>query len=200
MWTQSLSLAFTLFILMDSIGNLPIFLALLKDIQPRRQRAIIFRELIIALVIILAFYFVGNFILSAIGVTEKTIYISGGIILFILALRMIFPIAKDPDTEKSKDKEPFIVPMAVPLVAGPAVLAAVMLYARKEQGSMVVLFAIIFAWLGSTIILICSSALQRIFGKRGLVALERLMGLILTLIAIEMFLKGVQLFMQSSEP
>lgn len=164
----------------------------------KRQRKIILRELVIALLFILAFYFVGNFLLSAIGVTEKTIYMSGGIILFILALRMIFPLPKDPDAEISRDKEPFIVPMAVPLVAGPAVLAAVMLYARQVPQSASVFLAIIIAWIASTVILLCSSPLEKMLGTRGVTAVERLMGLILTLIAIEMFLKGLHLFVQSS--
>lgn len=197
-WMQMLSMAFALFLLMDPIGNVPIFVSVLKDIDPRRQRKIIIRELIIALFIIILFNFIGDALLGFLNVTMPTILISGGIILFLIALKMIFPGRRDPDVDISIEKEPFIVPLATPLVAGPAVLAAVMLYSGQHQSDMsLTVGAIVIAWAASTLILISSSLWKKLLGWRGLVACERLMGLILTLIAVQMFLEGTQEFLKN---
>ena len=197
-WMEMFSIAFALFLLMDPIGNVPIFISILKDIDPIRQRKIIFRELIIALVIIILFYFLGDALLGFLNVSMPTILISGGIILFLIALKMIFPGKRDPDVEIPQDKEPFIVPLATPLVAGPAVLAAVILYSGQHKSDLKLpLFSIVIAWAASTLILLSSSLWKKLLGWRGLVALERLMGLILTLIAVQMFLEGVYMFMEN---
>lgn len=197
-WMQMFSMAFAFFLLMDSIGNLPIFLSILKDINPRRQRAIIMRELLIALGIIILFNFIGDALLGFLNVTMPTILISGGIILFLIALKMIFPVRRDPDVDIHHQKEPFIVPLATPLVAGPAVLAAVMLYSGQHKAdSMLTVGAIIIAWAASTLILLSSSLWKKLLGVRGLIACERLMGLILTLIAVQMFLEGLQAFLKN---
>lgn len=195
-WIEMLSMAFALFLLMDSIGNVPIFISVLKDISPKRHSLIIFRELMIALVIMIAFNYVGEALLTFLNISMPTILISGGIILFLIAIKMIFPPDKNKGQAKlSKFNEPFIVPLAVPLIAGPAVLAAIMIYSRQEHphdGKSIC--AIILAWVVSTLILLSSSFLKKIFGERGLIALERLMGLILTLLAVQMFLEGVHQF------
>ncbi len=133
-YSQMLSMAFALFLLMDSIGNVPIFVSILKEIPPARQRKIILRELVIALLIISLFNFVGDALLHFLNVKTTTLLISGGIILFLIALKMIFPAKAEPGMQHSAHKEPFIVPLATPLVAGPAVLAAVMLYSGQHRG------------------------------------------------------------------
>lgn len=197
-WMKVFSMAFALFLLMDPIGNVPIFISVLKDIDPRRQRTIIIRELFIALIIIIFFNFLGDALLRFLNVTMPTILISGGIILFLIALKMIFPGKRDPDVELPHDKEPFIVPLATPLVAGPAVLAAVILYSGQNKHNMMLpVWAIIIAWAASTLILLSSSLWKKLLGWRGLVACERLMGLILTLIAVQMFLEGTEMFMKN---
>ena len=116
------------------------------------------------------------------------------IILFLLCLKMIFPPPHDPNESLPHDTEPFIVPLAVPLVAGPSVLAAVMIYAKQEDSSLIMVGAIMLAWLASLVILISSSYLKHILGWRGILALERLMGLVLILIAVQMFLSGLSTF------
>ncbi len=190
-----LSTAFTLFLLMDPIGNIPLYISFLKGLNPKRQRVVIFRELIIALAIIILFNFVGDGLMKFLHVENDTIQIAGGIILFLLCLRMIFPPPHDPNEALRHDTEPFIVPLAVPLVAGPSVLAAVMIYA-KQEGSLVMVGSILIAWLASLSILLASSFLKKILGWRGITAMERLMGLVLILIAVQMFLSGVSTFMQ----
>lgn len=180
---------------MDSIGNVPIFIAILKELKPSRQRYVIIRELILALFVIVLFYFIGDPLLGFLGITQQAILISGGIILFIIALKLIFPPPKSNHWQQ--DKEPFLVPLAVPLVAGPATLATVMLYSRQELGDLLVLTAIFIAWLASTIVLFFSTYLKKALGDKGLHACERVMGLILVMIAVQMFINGLQPLLQS---
>jgi multiple antibiotic resistance protein len=196
---QIMAMAFSLFLLMDPIGNIPFFIALLKDIPRKRQLQIIFRELVIALAVLILFNFLGDILLTSLQVSQSSILISGGMILFLLSLKMIFPGKGDLEPPISGDKEPFIVPLAVPLVAGPAALAAIILYSRQEAGLKSVL-AIIFAWVATTIILLGSAFLNKVLGKKGIVACERLMGLILTMIATQMFLQGIREFIGSLGP
>lgn len=193
--TSLFAISFSLFLLMDPIGNIPIYLAVLKDVKAKRQQRVIIRELLIALVIIILFTIVGEHLLNTLGVAQETILISGGIILFIIALKMIFPHGKEKTHESPATGEPFIVPLAIPLVAGPSVLAAVMIYSHQQQIRMLI-GAICLAWVASTIILLSAPFLKKILGIRGIVACERLMGLILTLISVQMFLEGVSLFLQ----
>lgn len=186
-----LSTAFSFFILIDAIGNTPFLVSFLKEIEPKKQRKIIFRELLIALAILILFNFLGTPLLSALGIGRPTVMISGGVILFLIALKMIFPTHSDNDAPLKQ--EPFIVPIAIPLIAGPAVLASIMIYSQQES-SFTTLMAILIAWTASTAILLLAPALQRIMRERGIIACERLMGLILTMISIQMFLDGIALF------
>jgi multiple antibiotic resistance protein len=185
-----LSIAFSLFLLMDSIGNIPLYISFLKKLDPKRQRVIIFRELVIALVIIILFNFLGDALMHFLKIQNDAIQIAGGIILFLLCIKMIFPPAHDPNETLPHDGEPLIVPLAVPLVAGPAVLAAVIIYSKQNDG-WVMTGAILIAWVASLIVLLCSSFLKQILGWRGILAIERLMGLILILIAVQMFMSGL---------
>ena len=185
------SVAFSLFLLMDPIGNIPFYISFLKGLDPKRQRFVIFRELIIALFIIIVFNFIGDGLMKFLHVQNDTIQIAGGIILFLLCLKMIFPQPHDASESLPHDTEPFIVPLAVPLVAGPSVLAAVMIYSKQEENSLIMVGAILLAWFASLIILLASSYLKKILGWRGILALERLMGLVLILIAVQMFMSGL---------
>lgn len=188
------TIALSMFFLMDSIGNIPIFISLLKKFPPKRQFIIIVRELLIALATILLFYFIGNFFLDALSISTQTLRIAGGIILFLISIKMIFPASKPESESSALRSEPFIVPLAIPLVAGPAILAAVMIYSGEELPMLYTISAIFIAWVCTTLILIAAPFLQKILGERGIIALERLMGLILILIAIQMFLDGVSGF------
>ncbi len=179
---------------MDPIGNIPFYISFLKGIDKQRQKTIIFRELIIALIIIILFSFIGEGLMHFLHVQQATIQIGGGIILFLLCLKMVFPHSSSLDEHlPQKTMEPLIVPLAIPLVAGPGVLAAVMIYV-KQLNTWVMMGSILIAWSASLLILITSSWLNTFLGWRGILAMERLMGLILTLIAIEMFLNGISAF------
>jgi len=186
------SAAFLLFLVMDPIGNIPPFLTTLKAVPPERRERIVLRELLIALLVLVFFLFFGRGLLAAMRVSEPALSIAGGIILFLIAVRMIFSISEDM-FGKSPAGEPFIVPLAVPLVAGPSAMTTVLLLTTRNTvpESIVALMA---AWVASAVVLITASSLSRYLGERTLTALERLMGMLLTIIAVEMFLSGVQHF------
>lgn len=189
-------LSLTLFLLMDSIGNIPIFLSILKKVKPERQRIIIVRELIIALFVIVAFFFIGEYLLSLLSITTEAVTISGGVILFIIGLKLVFPADKNHIAAEGT-KEPFLVPLAVPLVAGPATLATVMLLSHQKVSNWLVLGAIFIAWFATFVILLAAPSLKKVLGERGIIACERFTGLILIMLSIQMFLNGLQPFFAS---
>ena len=183
----------TLILVMDPLGNVPVFISVLNSVKPLRRKAIILRETFIAFLILLLFLFFGKYILESMQISAPALSIAGGIILFLIALRMIFP--HDDEKKPAQIDEPFIVPLAIPLIAGPSALAFVMLLANQAPDhlgwwSM----ALFFAWAFCTVILVFSDLLGKILGERGLIAIERLMGTILTTMAVQMFLSGVETF------
>lgn len=120
------SAAFLLFLVMDPFGNVPLFLSVLSPIAAERRRRVIIRELLLALAALIIFLFLGRYILSAIGVSESILTTAGGVILFLIALRMIFPPVRGPYPVYMDDsaEEPILVPLAIPLLAGPSALAS----------------------------------------------------------------------------
>lgn len=195
--SEILSAAVLLILIMDPLGNLPIFMSVLKHTEPRRRRAIMIRELFIALLIMLIFLFAGEKILAFLNLSAETVSISGGIILFLIAIKMIFPGAEGSSSGLPAGDEPFIVPLAIPLVAGPSLLATLMLLSHQyphQMGHLVI--ALMLAWGGTVAILLQSTLFLRLLGEKGVNALERLMGLILVMMATQMFLDGVRVWMK----
>ncbi len=185
------SAAIMLFLIMDPLGNLPIFMSVLKSIEPKRRRIVLARELLFSLAIMLIFLFSGQGVLNFLNVKQQTVSIAGGIILFLIAIRMIFP-QKGKHEDDIHEQEPFIVPLAIPMVAGPSILAALILLANQDPMRMTDwTIALVSAWAVSAAILMFSSSLHKLLGERGLIAVERLMGMILVMISIQMFLDGV---------
>ena len=195
-WYPLVSLSISLFLLMDSIGNIPLFLSILKHIDPARQKKIIVRELFIALFFILFFAYLGEELLSLFEISQSTLGISGGIILFMIAIKMIFP-GEEKSEAFVKKQEPLIVPLAIPLIAGPAILASVMIYAKTQEGMFVLTSAILIAWVATFLVMFFATNIQKVLKERGCEALQKLMGLILTLIAIQMLMNGIQKFVGS---
>lgn len=189
---EILSAATMLFLIMDPLGNLPIVLSILKHIDPKRRRIVLIRELIFALIILLLFLFAGQSILNFLHVQPETLSISGGIILFIIAIKMIFPSAGSI-TGLAAGEEPFIVPMAIPMIAGPSVIAALILLSTQNPDNMVELsLSVLLAWGVTFFILMFNGFFLRILGERGLKAIERLMGLLLVMLSTQMFLDGMK--------
>ena len=186
----TLSAAILLFLVMDPVGNTPVFLALLAPLEPRRARRVVVRELPIALAVMIVFLIAGHYLLQVLHVTEPALSISSGIILFLIALKMIFADVHEI-FGKAPEGEPFVVPLAVPLIAGPSAMATVLLLmARQPERWSSWLWAIFCAWLASGAILYFATSLGRILGQRGTSALQRLFGMLLTTIAVQMFLTG----------
>lgn len=187
------SIALTLFLVANPIGNTPAFVALVKDFEFNRQKKILFREAIFSFLIALVFLFIGERFLNLIQIQSYAVSISGGTLLFLVALNMIFP-PKRNGTTTSKPIEPFIVPIATPLITGGGVLSTIMIYSAKEQNDLKIALAIVVAWSAVTVIVVSAAYLQKILGKRGLLALEQLMGMILSMISTEIIVKGIKLF------
>lgn len=195
---STLSAAILLFLIMDPLGNIPLFLAVLRDVPTRRRPWVLVRELIIALVVLFGFLFGGEYLLRALQLRQESVAIAGGIVLFLIGVRMIFPPKEGIFGGGDVNAEPFIVPLAIPAVAGPSTMAAVMLLANSEPGRTADWsLALVGAWLATALILMSSTFLYRLLGNSVLVAMERLMGMLLVALAVQMFLNGVVAYVQA---
>lgn len=185
----------TLFLILDPLGNIPVFLSVLRQVPPARRRRVLLREIAVAYLVLLAFLFAGKSFLHFLGLSRETIGIAGGIVLFLIAVRMIFPSESSAQAD-SFEGEPFIVPLAIPLFAGPSAFAALLLMERSAPGGQqALLLAMTVAWAASGLILLSSSFFYRVLRQRGLIAMERLMGMVLVMIAVQMFMNGVRSFL-----
>jgi multiple antibiotic resistance protein len=179
-----------LFLVIDPLGNIPFYLSALKTVDPARHRVVVIRELLIALFIMVVFLFAGRPLLGVLGISQPALTISGGVVLFLIAIRMVFPDA--PRAQDQPFGEPFIVPLAIPYVAGPSVLATEMLLMSRDPARWSTwLTALVLAWLATALILMLGQRLGRVLGDRGMIAIERLMGMVLVAVAVQMFLTGL---------
>ena len=184
-----------LFLVLDPLGNLPVVASLLKQVDTKRRARVVARECLIAYLILLAFMFGGRQFLDVMHLSEISLSIAGGVILFMIAINMVFKSTESVFGE-SLDHEPFIVPLAIPLIAGPSALATVMLMVSREPAKLGVwVGAMTAAMLVSATLLILGEKIEKLLGKRAMEAIERLMGLILTAIAVEMLLGGIKQFL-----
>jgi multiple antibiotic resistance protein len=185
----------TLFLIMDPLGNIPLFLSALKDVAPERRRRVLVREIAFAYLVLLVFVFLGNYVLAFLRLEQETISVAGGIVLFLIALRMIFPVGGAGQSD-ALEGEPFVVPLAVPLLAGPSTLAALLLLQRSAPTETALLVvAVTVAWALSGVILLSSTFFYRLLRERGLIAVERLMGMLLVMVAVQMFMEGIRAFL-----
>lgn len=182
-----------LYLIMDPIGNITSFLKLINQVPQDRQRWVTIREMLIALVALLLFDLLGEFIFSILQITEPTVRVSSGVILFLIAIKILFS-SKTSLRANLPNEEPFIVPLAIPLIAGPSALATVMLFARIEPNQFVMIGAIITAWFAAVVTLFLAKPLLKALGRNGLLACERLMGMVLVMLAIQRFLEGIRQF------
>ncbi len=189
-----ISSVITLALVMDGFGNIPLFIAALKKVAPERRKTVLIRELAIALIIMVAFLFLGKWFLRAFGIHEYSLSIAGGIILFIISVKLVFGGDEEPKNDPKED-EPFVVTLAIPLVAGPAALSMVMITAAQQSNKFITLGAVIVASIINSIILMASFPISNLLGKRGLIAIERLTGMILILMSVDMVMGGISTFM-----
>ncbi|MDN0076520.1 MarC family protein [Crenobacter sp. SG2303] len=192
METSFLSATILLILITDPLGNIPLFITALKQVKPERRRKVVLRECLIAFVVLMLFLFFGKSFLEVMHLTDESLRIAGGVILFLIAIRMIFPSEGASLFSGKLGQEPFIVPIAIPLIAGPSAMATVLLLSTREPSRML-------EWAGAltitmavtTVVFLFSGRLNRLLGEQVISALERLMGLVLTAISIEMLMGGI---------
>ena len=186
----------TLFLVMDPLGNIPLFLGALKNVAPARRRLVLVRELLIALAVLMAFLWGGKYALELMHLRQESVAIAGGIVLFLIGIRMIFPRPEGLLGELPGG-EPFIVPLAIPLVAGPSGMAAVMLMGSNEPTRLWDWsLALMIAWGATAVILFSATMLYKWLGRSALTALERLMGMLLVAISVQMVLDGIGTYLK----
>lgn len=188
-----LSITLILFLIMDPLGNIASFLKLVEDIPPRRITWVVCREMIIALAFMILFAFLGELILSILEISEITVRITSAVIIFLTAVKILFPTTDSLRANLPKG-EPYITPLAVPLIAGPSLLATIMLFAHIEPSSLTMFSSIGIAWVATTLILLNASRIQKAIGNNGLMAAERLTGMLLVMLAIQRFMEGIHQF------
>ncbi len=182
-----------LILITDPFGNIPIFANALRSVAPARRPLVILREVLIAFVLLLTFMFIGDGFLRVMNLSALSLQIAGGVILFLIALRMIFP----PPAQETEAVagEPLIVPLAIPALAGPSALATVMLLvSQAPERRWEWIAALVVTMLVCALVLVLAERIQRVLGDRFIVAVERLMGLILVAVAVEMLLRGFRIF------
>lgn len=186
------SITLTLFLVIDAFGNIPMYLSLLKPFEKKQQRVIALRELLFALVLMILFHYLGQLLLHFLHVSGTTVKVSGGVILFLIAIRLIF--SNEEEKPKWAEKQLFIFPIATPLFASPAVLAVIMIFSQDQNPGPEwnVLGAIFAAWFFSSLVLFFASPIHRLLKDKGLLAFQRLMGLIVAIIAVQLFLEGIE--------
>ncbi len=190
--TEIVSMTLVFFLIMDPLGNVPLFMSVLKDVKRDRHFKVILRELLIAYIALMVYLFAGKYILDFLNLSQEAIEISGGIILFIIALRMIFPTDQGIFGD-AQEGEPLIVPLAIPAVAGPSIMAVLMLMSTNTP-RLTLFISISVAWALTAVILLASTPLNRVLGRKGLSAVERLMGMLLIMMSVQMMLNAIASF------
>ncbi len=196
--TESFFQTFILLLLVtDPFGNVPLFATALAPVPAAKRPRIVVRECLIAFIVLLTFMFFGRHFLAALSLSEVSLRIAGSVILLLIAIRMVFP-HPDGVLGKTDGGEPFIVPLAIPALAGPSALATVLLFSRDSTGEVVMhvaaLAAVVVVWLA---VFLGAERLQKVLGTQVMTAFERLMGLILAAMSVEMLLGGVREFVKT---
>jgi MarC family membrane protein len=188
------SAAVLLLLVLDPFGNLPIVVSATSRVPRERHVPIVLRECLFAYVLLLAFMAGGRTFMEWLQLSDVSLAIAGGIILFVIAMRMVFPTAEGVFGDV-RDAEPFLVPLAVPAIAGPSAMATVMVMASRDPAHLWTwVLALTIAMAVTTVVLLAAPRLQAVLGERGVNAFERLMGLVLTAVAVQMLLNGVRDF------
>ncbi|MDF1486261.1 MarC family protein [Ramlibacter sp. H39-3-26] len=180
-----------LLLITDPLGGIPIFANALRNVAPTRRTHVIVREVLIAFALLLAFMFMGDAFLRVMGLSQLSLQLAGGVVLFLIALRMIFPAAEGEAT--APQGEPLIVPLAIPALAGPSALATVLLLvSQAPERRLEWVAALTVTMAVCALVLVMAERIQRVLGERVVVAFERLMGLVLVAVAVEMMIRALK--------
>jgi multiple antibiotic resistance protein len=191
-----LTITLTLFLIMDPVGNISSFITLTQNISPLRQKYVLLRELFIALFFMLLFNFIGETLLNYLELSHVSLRFSAGAILFLVAIKILFP-AENSLRSNLPPGEPFLIPLAIPLIAGPSLLATIMLFANLAPCKDLMLSGILLSWMATVTVLLLAPQLNRLLGKNGLLACERLMAMLLVMLAIQRLMEGLSEFIHS---
>lgn len=190
------TLTLTLFLIMDPIGNVSAFLTMMQGIPPQRVKRVVIREMLIALAAMFLFNYLGEYLFHYLELKEESVRLASGVILFLVAIKILFSAA-DGYRANIPAQEPFIVPLAIPLIAGPSLLATILLFAHMETCQPLMLTGILIAWMAASVVLLLAPQLYRLLGKNGLIAFERLLAMVLVMLAIQRFMEGIQQFVHA---
>lgn len=193
------TITLVLLLIMDPFGNISSYLQLVAPFDKKKQRWILMREMLIVLGIMIGFNYLGEFIFDVLSLSETTVRLSSGVILFLTAIKILFP-STDSVRANLPAGEPYITPLAVPLIAGPSLMATIMLFAHLETCQAMMLEAIFISWAAVGAVLYFATPIKRVLGNNGLMACERLMGMVLVLVSVQRFLEGILIFWQTQQP
>lgn len=185
--------AFQLFLVLDPIGNTGIIATLISGFSRERQKHILYRELLLALLTLMVIFFLGKYLLIGLGISEAAITITGGIIFMFFSISLLFP-GSGMVSLKNLEEEPFFVPIAMPLIIGPSSIATVILYSNDQDSFTISILSVLLAWLVTAIIIALSPIMVEKIGKTGMAVAERMIGMICALVAVKMILNGIELF------
>ena len=188
-----LSALVLLLLVLDPFGSLPIFISIMRNVAPERRTRVALRESALAFAVLLAFMGAGQAFLSLMRLSERSLEVAGGVILLIIAMRMIFASGAEVYAGDGKSREPLIFPLAVPLLAGPSAMATVLLLASRQPERLFDwIAALTVAMAVSALVLLGADRIRKWIGSSMVSAIEKLMGLVLTAIAVEMILAGLK--------
>ena len=188
------ALASNFFLIANPVGNIPTVVALVKDFPFERQRTIVLREAIFALMVAVGFQFIGRELLNYLQIKTYAVSIAGGLLLFFVAIRMIFP-SQGPKEISALKREPFLVPLATPTISGGGLMSSIMIYSGLTENPLLVTSALLVAWCAVIPVMFLSIYLKKILGKQGLLALEQLMGMVLVLLSMKLLVQGFRIFL-----
>jgi len=188
------ALASNFFLIANPIGNIPTVVALVKDFPLERQRIIVLREAIFALMVAIGFQFIGRELLNYLQIKTYAVSITGGLLLFFVAIRMMFP-SHGPKEKSALKQEPFLVPIATPTISGGGVMSSIMIYSGLTENPLLVTSALLVAWCAVIPVMFLSIYLKKILGNRGILALEQLMGMVLVLLSMKLLVQGFRIFL-----
>jgi MarC family membrane protein len=192
METTFLSATILLLLTTDPLGNIPLFISALEEVRPERRVYVITREVLIAFALLMAFMLFGKSFLEVLHLSDESLSVAGGVILLLIAIDMVFPHRRPTLGDHVIKGEPFIVPLAIPLISGPSAMATVLLLSSRNPGRSLEWSCAIFITMAIVyVVFLMALRLQKLLGVDAITAMERLMGLVLTAIAVEMLLGGV---------
>lgn len=190
------SIIVILFLIMDPIGNIPSYLKLMRRVPEVRRFPVLLREMGWALLVMLFFNLIGEAVFSFLDLKMTTVYLSSGVILFLAAIKILFP-ADDSLRANITEEEPNIIPLAIPLIAGPSLLATIILYSISSPLFFDMTAAIVIAWLAAFVVLYFARPIARFLSESGLLAMEKLMGMILVLISVQRIMEGILMLLKT---